>query len=156
MSLPPSPGKPARSGGIASDVSAARAAGMAVGGSHGAPRPGEGVADPDELRALIALLRQQEAGQADANRRAIQIGEFTVDGLRVPLTFAGALQQLSRTEAAVLRFLGWGRANADIAVLLGMTENTVRTHLNNAVKKLDVDGMRELNSVAGLLFHPID
>jgi hypothetical protein len=32
----------------------------------------------------------------------------------------------------------------------------VRTHMNNAIRKLELDGVRELNSLAGLLFLPID
>lgn len=116
---------------------------------------GDGVSDPAELARLISLIRAAES--ADAKQlRDVAIGEFVVSGSRVPLTLIEPLQSLTRTEAAVLRFLGWGRSNADIASLLNMTENTVRTHINNAVQKLDVDGARELNSVAGLLFHPLD
>ncbi len=59
-------------------------------------------------------------------------------------------------EAAVLRFLGWGRANADIATLLDISDATVRSHMNNAIIKLGVDGARELAGLSGLLFHPLD
>ncbi len=147
--LPPLPGHSAtvQAGGVASQASAAR--------PRSAPRKGEGVTDPEELKKLINLLQQAEA----ANQRSlqdIQIGEFLVEGPRVPLTFVEGLQSLTRTEAAVLRFLGWGRSNADISVLLNVNDNTVRTHMNNAVRKLGVDGMRELNSIAGLLFHPVE
>ena len=116
---------------------------------------GDGVTDPAELARLITLIRAAES--ADTNRaRDVSVGEFVVAGGRVPVTLIEPLQALTRTEAAVLRFLGWGRSNADIANLLNMTDNTVRTHINNAVQKLNVDGARELNSVAGLLFHPLD
>jgi DNA-binding NarL/FixJ family response regulator len=54
-----------------------------------------------------------------------------------------------------MRFLGWGRSNSDIASLLNIHENTVRTHLNNAIGKLEVDGSRGLACLAGLLFHPL-
>ena len=145
-------------GDLPSDGIASRAAADAarLGTTPGQPRRvGEGVSDPQELRQLIALLQKAEAAKAD-ERQDIQVGEFLIDGVRVPLTFIEALQALTRTEAAVLRFLGWGRSNADIGVLLGMNENTVRSHLNNAVRKLEVDGVRELNSIAGLLFHPVE
>lgn len=118
------------------------------------PRLGEGVTDPAELGRLIELLRRAEAnlpGRAD-----LQIGEFTVEGARVPLAFVDGLQSLTRTEAATLRLLGWGRSNADIGLLLGMNESTVRSHFNNAVAKLGIDGMRKLGCLAGLLFHPLD
>jgi DNA-binding NarL/FixJ family response regulator len=117
--------------------------------------PGEGVTDPAELARLVNMLRASEVASAP-QRRDIVIGEFSVSAPRVPDHHIDALQHLTRNEAAVLRFLGWGRANADIATLLDMTENTVRTHMNNAIKKLELDGVRELNSLAGLLFMPTD
>lgn len=125
-----------------------------IGGPAPAPRPGEGVSDPAELARLIDLLRRAED---NGRRRAdLRIGEFLVDGVRVPLSFIAGLQSLTRTEAAALRLLGWGRSNADIALLLGMNESTVRSHLNSAVTRLGVDGMRQLGGIAGLLFHPLD
>jgi DNA-binding NarL/FixJ family response regulator len=117
--------------------------------------PGEGVTDPAELARLVSMLRASEVASAP-QRRDIVIGEFSVSAPRVPDHHIDALQHLTRNEAAVLRFLGWGRANADIATLLDMTENTVRTHMNNAIRKLELDGVRELNSLAGLLFMPTD
>jgi DNA-binding NarL/FixJ family response regulator len=117
--------------------------------------PGEGVTDPAELARLVNMLRASEVASAP-QRRDIVIGEFSVSAPRVPDHHIDALQHLTRNEAAVLRFLGWGRANADIATLLDMTENTVRTHMNNAIRKLELDGVRELNSLAGLLFMPTD
>ncbi|MEQ1540282.1 MAG: helix-turn-helix transcriptional regulator, partial [Sphingorhabdus sp.] len=62
----------------------------------------------------------------------------------------------TRAESAVLRMLGWGRSNADIAMLLDSAETTVRSHMNNVIRKLELDGMRELMCIAGLLFHPLD
>lgn len=111
--------------------------------------------DAEQLAQLIAELRAAEERRGAATRE-ISIGEFTVPGWRVPLLHLAGLQTLTRNEAAVLRFLGWGRANGDIGTLLNMTENTVRTHMNNAIRKLDLDGVRELNSLAGLLFLPLE
>jgi len=107
---------------------------------------------------LLTLLEQmRSAAQRDpARARQVTIGEFLVDGARVPLSLVQTLQQLTRTEAAALRFAGWGRSNADIATLLAVSEGTARTHLNSAVNKLDLDGMRGLVALAGLLFHPLD
>jgi DNA-binding NarL/FixJ family response regulator len=110
--------------------------------------------DP-EMLALVTRMR--EAARRDpARQRDVVIGEFTVDGARVPLSLIAPLESLTRTEAAVLRFAGWGRSNADIATVLAMSEGTARTHLNSAVRKLDLDGMRALIAVAGLLFLPLD
>jgi DNA-binding NarL/FixJ family response regulator len=138
-----------RTGGIASQMNDARAVGAAP--AH----PGEGISDADELLRLINRIKASEAQNANSPPD-LMIGEFLVSGLRVPQTFIQGLQALSRSEAAVLRFLGWGRANADIATMLDISEATVRTHMNNAIAKLDVDGARELSSLAGLLFHPLD
>jgi DNA-binding NarL/FixJ family response regulator len=116
---------------------------------------GEGVRDTDELLRLVTLLKQAEASSGDAER-TIVIGEFSVKAVRVPETYIAELQNLTRAEAAVLRMLGWGRANSDIAMLLDSNENTIRTHMNNVIRKLELDGMRELITLAGLLFHPLD
>jgi DNA-binding CsgD family transcriptional regulator len=117
--------------------------------------PGEGISDTAELLRLAAVLKQAEA-DSGTMQRTIVIGEFSVVASRVPLTFIAGLQGLTRAEAAVLRMLGWGRSNADIAMLLDSAETTVRTHMNNVIKKLELDGMRELMCLAGLLFHPLD
>jgi len=140
------------------DLAAAARDRAAAGSGSGADprRQGEGVTDTSELARLIDLLRSAERADSAAQARTIQIGEFLVDGTRVPKTFLAPLQSMTRTEAAVVRFLGWGRANADIAVLLSISESTVRSHFNNVINKLNVDGMRELNSIAGLLFHPVE
>ncbi len=137
--------------GIASAMNDARAA-----PAHAQPaRPGEGVTDAAELARLITMIRASET-QNTQSPPDMAIGEFTVSGLRIPQSFIAGLAQLSRSEAATLRFLGWGRANADIATLLNVSEATARTHMNNCVQKLHVDGIRELICVAGLLFHPLD
>ncbi len=121
--------------------------------SQGNPRSGSEV--DTELLALIEEMRS--AAKRDPSRkREVTVGEFLVDGARVPLSLVDPLQQLTRTEAAALRFAGWGRSNADIATLLAISEGTARTHLNSAVRKLELDGMRGLVALAGLLFHPLD
>ena len=121
----------------------------------GSARKAEAAPADAELLELLQRMRDA-AGKDPARRRDVTIGEFLVDGSRVPLQMAGDLQQLTRTEAAALRFAGWGRSNADIATLLAISEGTARTHLNSAVRKLDCDGMRELIALGGLLFHPLD
>jgi DNA-binding CsgD family transcriptional regulator len=122
---------------------------------HAAPIAGEGVTDTADLLRLVALLKQAEA-VTGVVERMIVIGEFSVIASRVPESFVAPLQALTRTEAAVLRMLGWGRSNADIGMLLDCNENTVRTHMNNMIRKVALDGMRELMCLAGLLFHPLD
>jgi DNA-binding CsgD family transcriptional regulator len=159
----------ARPGSSAADLAMQRAmadaAGLGLRKSGATPPPGlssttqslagEGISDTAELLRLAAVLKQAEA-DSGVSQRTIVIGEFSVVASRVPLTFIAGLQGLTRAEAAVLRMLGWGRSNADIAMLLDSAETTVRTHMNNVIKKLELDGMRELMCLAGLLFHPLD
>lgn len=108
--------------------------------------------DEDRLAAIAELLRRAEAiGKPSAPPLAL--GEHIIEAARVPARHRDALLQLTPTELTCMRFLGWGRANADIATLLMISENTVRVHLNNACRKLQLDGMRELAALSGLLFY---
>jgi DNA-binding NarL/FixJ family response regulator len=109
--------------------------------------------EEERLRELMRLLRKVDALAADEERL---VGEFRIPRSRIPERHLETIATLTKTEVAVLRFLGWGRSNADIATLLVISENTVRVHLNNMCRKLDLDGMRELNALAGLLFHPLN
>lgn len=108
--------------------------------------------DP-RLTAIAELLRKADAlaGVAEA---PVAIGEHMVDAARVPARHRETLLQLTPMELTCIRFLGWGRSNADIATLLMISDNTVRVHLTNVAKKLELDGMRELAALAGLLFYP--
>ena len=136
-------------GGIASAAQAQRSAAPET------DRAGAGIDDVEQLAMLIARIREKEQS-SDAAQKEVMIGEFSVEAWRVPKSYIAPLQNLSRTEAAVMRFLGWGRSNADIASLLNINDNTVRTHLNNSIGKLEVDGSRGLIGLAGLLFHPVN
>jgi DNA-binding NarL/FixJ family response regulator len=104
------------------------------------------------LRELMRLLRKADAQAAEEE---VLIGDFRIPRSRTPERHLEAIGTLTKAEVAVLRFLGWGRSNADIAMLLVISENTVRVHLNNMCRKLELDGVRELNALAGLLFHPL-
>jgi DNA-binding NarL/FixJ family response regulator len=121
----------------------------------GAAIAGEGVSDTAELMRLVSLIKQAEADNQNLHK-IIVIGEFSVEGTRVPLALIETCQALTKAEAAVTRAVGWGRSNADIALLLNSNENTVRSHMNNVIRKMELDGMREYVTLAGLLFHPLD
>lgn len=110
-------------------------------------------AEEERLRELMRLLRK--ADQAAGNEEHL-VGEYRIPRSRIPERHLQAVGTLTKTEVAVLRFLGWGRSNPDIATLLVISENTVRVHLNNMCRKLELDGVRELNALAGLLFHPLN
>lgn len=116
-----------------------------------APAP----AHDDRLAAIAELLRRADAlpGAAPA---PVALGEHMVEAARIPQRHRQALLRLTPMELTCVRFLGWGRSNPDIATLLIISENTVRVHLTNVAKKLELDGMRELAALAGLLFYPAD
>ncbi len=110
--------------------------------------------EDERIAAIAELLRR-----ADAQPGApapVTLGEHIVEAARVPVRHRDALLKLTPTELTCVRFLGWGRANRDIATLMLMSENTVRVHLANVARKLELDGMRELAVLAGLLFYPTD
>ena len=117
--------------------------------------PGEGVTDTADLLRLVSLIKAAEAATGVPERQIV-IGEFSVVVSRVPERQIAVLQALTRAEAACMRMLGWGRTNADMAMLLDSNENTVRTHMNNVIRKIQLDGMRELIALSGLLFHPME
>ena len=76
-------------GGIASAAQDARAARPGESGQ----RQGLGLEDIDGLAQLIAQIKQRE-GERDAARRELQLGEFLVEGWRVPADRIAALQSL--------------------------------------------------------------
>jgi DNA-binding NarL/FixJ family response regulator len=119
-----------------------------------APAPAPAMTEEERVAAIAELLRR-----ADTLPNApapVELGEHMVEAARVPHRHRDALLRLTPTELACVRFLGWGRSNGDIATLMLVSENTVRVHLSNVCRKLDLDGMRELAALAGLLFYPAD
>lgn len=112
------------------------------------------VVDP-RLAAIAALLRASDAVAAPA-APPVSLGEHIIEAARVPARHREALLKLTATELTCMRFLGWGRANPDIATLLMISENTIRVHFGNVCRKLELDGMRELAVLSGLLFYPSD
>ncbi|PZN94081.1 MAG: LuxR family transcriptional regulator [Alphaproteobacteria bacterium] len=110
--------------------------------------------DDDRLAQLAALLRATDPVAAPP--AGLSLGDQIIIAARVPARHRAQLQKLTPMELTCMKFLGWGRANADIATLLMIAENTVRVHFANVCRKLELDGMRELAALAGLLFYPSD
>jgi DNA-binding NarL/FixJ family response regulator len=110
--------------------------------------------EDERLAAIAELLRKADALPGAAS--PVTLGEHIVEAARVPKRHQESLLRLTPMELTVIRFLGWGRSNGDIATLLLISENTVRVHLSNVSRKLELDGMRELAALAGLLFYPSD
>lgn len=110
--------------------------------------------EDQRLAAIAELLRKADALPGAA--APVALGEHMVEAARVPARHRESLLRLTPMELTCVRFLGWGRSNADIATLLMISDNTVRVHLSNVARKLELDGMRELAALAGLLFYPAD
>lgn len=87
---------------------------------------------------LLYALRAVAAGQVWANR------EVTAQVLAQLVSPRGLqaeeARRLTRREWEVLDALGQGLSNKEIARLLGMSEKTVKSHLNNISAKLGLRG----------------
>jgi len=117
--------------------------------------PAARMSEDERLAAIAALLRASDALPGN-DAPPLTLGEHIVAAARVPVRHRATLLKLTPMELTVVRFLGWGRSNSDIATLLLISDNTVRVHLSNVCRKLELDGMRELAALAGLLFYPAD
>jgi DNA-binding NarL/FixJ family response regulator len=97
-----------------------------------------------EAGASGYLLKDAEAGEVAAAVRAAHRGELQLDpavakrmmfSLReVPHT--DLTGELTPREVEVLRLVGAGRSNKEIAAELGISERTARTHVSNILRKL--------------------
>jgi NarL family two-component system response regulator LiaR len=85
---------------------------------------------------LVQAIRQVHSGQAALHpiiaRRLIQ-------ELAYPLEPASGLEQLTEREVQVLRLIGAGQTNREMAAHLGVGEATVRTHVSHILAKLQLD-----------------
>ena len=97
-----------------------------------------------EAGASGYLLKDAEADEVAAAVRAAHRGEMHLDpavaarlmrSLRAPRR-TNPLDELTERERDVLRLVAQGRANKEIAVDLGITERTARTHVSNILSKL--------------------
>jgi DNA-binding NarL/FixJ family response regulator len=89
-----------------------------------------------EYATLLAAIRAVGAGETWANRR---VTARALDELVAPLhpALSGATQ-LTQRETEVVDGVGRGLRNREIALALGVSEKTVKTHLNNVFAKLGV------------------
>lgn len=97
-----------------------------------------------EAGATGYLLKDAEADEVAAAVRAAHRGELQLDpavaarlmrALRAPKQ-ADPLAELTEREREVLVLVAQGRANKEIAIDLGITERTARTHVSNILGKL--------------------
>jgi len=113
---------------------------------------------PGECAQLLALGATACLGKRVEGRDVLNTIHLASRGLHVlphatPATAGGPLlpDVLTPREADVLDQLQLGRSNAEIAMALSVSVETVRTHARSVFRKLGVKGRRELAGGAG---HP--
>ncbi|MED4599689.1 response regulator transcription factor [Paenibacillus validus] len=52
-------------------------------------------------------------------------------------------RMLTPTEKEILQLIGWGYTQPVVRELLGITSNTMKTHVRNIIRKFDVSSIRE-------------
>lgn len=96
-----------------------------------------------EAGATGYVLKDSEPEEVAAALRAAHLGDLRL-GPDVAHTLVASLRtpsrerpsELTAREVEILRLLGEGRANKEIAVELGISERTARTHVSNILRKL--------------------
>ncbi|MDP1847657.1 MAG: response regulator transcription factor [Solirubrobacteraceae bacterium] len=111
---------------------------------------------PGECAQLLALGATACLGKRVEGRDVLNTIHLASRGLHVlphatPATVGGPLLPdiLTPREADVLDQLQLGRSNAEIAMALSVSIETVRTHARSVFRKLGVKGRRELAGGAG-------
>ncbi|QZZ22323.1 response regulator transcription factor [Leptothermofonsia sichuanensis E412] len=87
----------------------------------------------DRLIAAIA------AAQEGATYLDPQIARRVIDHLKPPSPAASITGQLSQRELEVLKLMVEGKSNPEIAAVLYLSPNTVKTHIRGIMNKLAVD-----------------
>jgi len=90
-----------------------------------------------EAGASGYVLKDSDADDVAAAIRAAQRGDLPLDPGVVRQAMSPGSELTSR-EIEVLRLVGAGSANKEIALELGISERTARTHVSNILRKLDL------------------
>lgn len=93
--------------------------------------------DSQQLHAALEEVARGNAALSGPVTRKV------VAGFRAQATAANRLAALTTTERTVLEYLAAGRLNKEIAAELGVSIETVRTHLRNLFTKLGVHSRTE-------------
>ena len=90
----------------------------------------------DVIQQYISLVSQSPT---TFNERLARAAGVRLDEMMV----GGQTQALTRREADILRHLATGLSIAQIALDLRISKNTMKTHLKNIYRKLEVSGRLE-------------
>ena len=99
----------------------------------------------------VHLARQWRASPAATDPSvspAVRTDPFQREPASTPLPAAADMPELSQREREVLRHLAEGLSNKQLARVLSVSENTVKTHLANLYAKLGVGRRTEALAAA--------
>jgi DNA-binding NarL/FixJ family response regulator len=101
----------------------------------------------------VKTAEQQDLASAirQAFERSIYIAGSVAEAPPAPDAVASdAVQELTRRELEILRLAAEGHSNSQLARMLWVTEQTVKFHLSNIYRKLDVANRTEASRWAQL------
>ena len=98
---------------------------------------------------ILLSLQAVERGEVAISRRMISrlVAEFRRQGVS-PLPAFRGFDQLTAREIEILIRLGRGASNHEISQELVISENTVKVHVHNIIKKLNLRNRREAGRLA--------
>ncbi|QIS10025.1 response regulator [Nocardia arthritidis] len=105
-------------------------------------------AEPERLLAAIHTIAKGDMLFAPTVTRRLVEAYLGGGGAIPPLPANGRLGTLTARELEVLRLVGTGAGNNDIANHLTISEGTVKTHLNRVMTKLDLTSRAQAVVVA--------
>ncbi|GII65210.1 DNA-binding response regulator [Sphaerisporangium krabiense] len=104
---------------------------------------------PERLIAAIHTIASGDMLFAPSvTRRLIEVYTNQAGLPAAPAPPSSALDVLTRREVEVLEHVGQARSNAEIATSLGVSEATVKTHLNRAMTKLHLNSRAQAVALA--------
>jgi DNA-binding NarL/FixJ family response regulator len=118
--------------------------------------------DPDAIEAAFAagaavycVRTAQREDLASAIRQAFEHSVYVATGRARPVSEAPAPREpkehdLTRRELEILKLVADGHSNSQLARMLWVTEQTVKFHLSNIYRKLDVANRTEASRWAQL------
>jgi DNA-binding NarL/FixJ family response regulator len=101
----------------------------------------------------VKTAEQQDLASAirQAFQRSIYMAGSAPEAPAVPEPVtSGAVEELTRRELEILRLAAEGHSNSQLARMLWVTEQTVKFHLSNIYRKLDVANRTEASRWAQL------
>ena len=102
----------------------------------------------DTSANLMAALRTVHAGDIWAERKLLNkfVASHPLPAFALGVRFSGTDETLTKREKELVSLLMLGLSNKSLSGKLGISEPTVKTHLNNIFKKLKVSTRTELVS----------